>query len=250
MTEWGTGESVAKSSRPAGDGTAPRDPSDRLGIVSKQPIHGQILPHIRQDIVRGRWQPGERLPEPLLCREFGVSRTPLRDALMVLETEGLVRLHPNVGAVVTRLDPPDLCEKLEVLTALEQAAAMKVARTGHPETLDTVQRLHAAMGEAASGGRAAEYYTLNDEFHRAIVLGAQNPTLARMHEIVMWHIHRARLRANRNEPLSGSAAEHHAAIVRHLVAGQPEQSAQALREHLEEVGRTVLAQRDVLEPAE
>jgi DNA-binding GntR family transcriptional regulator len=211
-------------------------------LVSKEPIHEQILPHIRQDIVQSRWQPGERLPEPQLCREFGVSRTPLRDALKILEAEGLVRLHPHVGAVVTPLDPPDLADKLEVLSALEQAAAMKVARTRPAATIADIARLHAAMGRAARAGAVGDYYRLNDSFHRAIVLGAQNPSLARMHEMVMWHIHRARLRANEHERLTDTAAEHHSAIVTGIATGAPDAAGQAMREHLEEVARTVLAQ--------
>src|SRR5687767_11483162 len=105
----------------------PSAPLNRPSIVSREPIHEQILPHIRRDIVTNRWAPGERLPEMELCAEFGVSRTPLRDVLKILEVDGLVELVPHVGAVVTRLDPPDLADKLEVLSGLEQTAAMKVA---------------------------------------------------------------------------------------------------------------------------
>jgi DNA-binding GntR family transcriptional regulator len=216
-------------------------PGQRTGIVSKEPIHEQILPYIRQDIVSNRWKPGERLPEPQLCEEFGVSRTPLRDVLKILEAEGLVHLKPHVGAVVTMLDAPDLAEKLEVLTALEQMAAMKVARTQPPDTIGEIRRLHAAMDNAARQRQAVRYYRLNDRFHRAIVLGAKNPTLARQHELVMWHIHRARLRANEHERFSETAAEHHEAIVRHIVQGEPEAAARAMREHLEDVARIVLS---------
>ena len=68
----------------------------RRRLIVKELIHEQILTHIRQDIISNRWEPGHRLSEPDLCREFGVSRTPMREALKVLETEGLVILRPHV----------------------------------------------------------------------------------------------------------------------------------------------------------
>lgn len=214
----------------------------RTVIVSREPIHEQILPHIRRDIVEGRWAPGERLPEPLLCKEFGISRTPLRDALKILEAEGLIELVPHVGAVVTDPSVPDVAEKMEVLAALEQIAAAKVARTRPPATLDAIRRLHDGMRRAATKHDAATYYRLNDEFHRTIVLGAANKTLADMHERIMWHVHRARHRANQYERLSEAAAEHHGRIVQYILEGEAVAASQAMTEHLEDVSATILGQ--------
>jgi DNA-binding GntR family transcriptional regulator len=212
----------------------------RASVVSREPIHGQILPHIRRDIVEGRWAPGERLPEPLLCREFAISRTPLRDALKILEAEGLVELVPHVGAVVTDPTVPDVEEKMEVLAGLEQLAAAKVARLRPEAAVETIRALHERMKQAATGHDAETYYRLNDEFHRAIVLAAGNKTLADMHERIMWHVHRARHRANEYERLSEDATEHHELIVRHILEGNAAAAAQALGEHLASVSATIL----------
>jgi DNA-binding GntR family transcriptional regulator len=215
----------------------------RSVIVAREPIHEQILPHIRDDIIAGRWPPGERLPEPLLCKEFGISRTPLRDALKLLEAEGFVELLPHVGAVVTDPGAPELAEKMEVLTALEETAAAKVARTRPAAALAAIKRLHAAMTKAARKGDAATYYRLNDEFHRAIVLGAANRTLADLHEHIMWHVHRARSRANAFERFERDAAAHHDHIVERILAGDDDGSAKAMRGHLGEVGQLMLGRR-------
>jgi DNA-binding GntR family transcriptional regulator len=213
----------------------------RSAIVSKEPIHEQVLPHIRRDIIENRWAPGERLLEPDLCAEFGVSRTPMRDVLKILEADGLVELVPHVGAVVTRLDPPDLADRLDVLIALEQAAAITVARTRPPQTLRHIQRLNRAMIKAAEAQRAALYYRLNDEFHRVIVLGANNAVLSRTHEIMMWHVYRARHRANEHEPLAPWAADHHRHIIEALLSGDAEEAGAEMRRHLEEVKRSVVS---------
>ena len=217
-----------------------RTDGSRTRIVSKEPIHEQILPHIRRDIVLNRWAPDERLAEMELCEEFGVSRTPLRDVLKILEVEGLVMLVPHIGAVVTPLNPPDLAEKLEAMSGLEQISAMKVAELQPPAALREIKRLHKAMEEAARNGQTSKYYGLNDEFHRAVVLGSGNSTIAKMHETVMWHVSRARNYANEREPLNQSAAEHHDAIVDALEKGDPEGAARAMRNHLAEVIANVL----------
>jgi DNA-binding GntR family transcriptional regulator len=231
--------------QPRNDGAhTPRiDASARGLVVAREPIHEQILPHIRADIIAGRWPPGERLPEPLLCKEFGVSRTPLRDALKLLEADGFVELLPHVGAVVTDPGAPDLAEKMEVLAALEEKAATKVARTRPAEALAAIRRLHEAMARAARKGDAATYYRLNDEFHRAIVVGAGNRTLADLHEHIMWHVHRARSRANAYERFEKDAAMHHDRIVAKLLAGDETGAAVALRDHLGDVGQLMLGLR-------
>ena len=215
-------------------------PAGRSSIVVKELIHEQILPHLRRDIVSNRWEPGERLPEPLLCSEFGISRTPLREALKILEGEGLIELRPHVGGVITPLDPPDLADKFEVLIGLEQLAASKVARLRDPHSLDIIVKLQTEMATAAAAGEVARYYDLNDQFHRAIVIGANNATLGQLHEKMMLHVHRARHRVKEYEPLSKSAAQRHDAIITHLLHGDEDAAGKAIRLHLEDVISAVL----------
>jgi len=210
-------------------------------IVNKELMHEQVLPILRNDIISNRWEPGERIPEPLLCSEFGISRTPLREALKVLETEGLVELKAHVGVVVTPLDPPDLADKFEVLIGFEQFAAAKVARLQHRETLERIARIQAAMVAAAAAGDVARYYDLNDDFHCAIVDGTGNSTLSRMHRTMMWHVRRARHRVHEYEPAHRTSAAQHDAIIRHLKRGNDQAAGLAARAHLENIATAVLA---------
>ena len=209
-------------------------------VIVKELIHEQLVTHIRRDIISNRWAPGERLGEPELCKEFGVSRTPLREALKILETEGLVILRPHVGGIVTPFDPPDLADKFELLSGLEQLAAVKVARLRDPETLDGIMALHTAMAAAAAAEDAKLYFELNDRFHRDIILGAKNSSLAQIHHRIMWHVHRARHRVAEYEPLSKTAASHHDAIVNSLMRGDEDAAAKAVCEHLDAVTAAVL----------
>jgi DNA-binding GntR family transcriptional regulator len=99
---------------------------------------------------------------------------------------------------------------------------------------------------AARSANATDYYQMNDDFHRAIVMGAGNKTLAEAHERVMWHIHRARHLANEHEPLSRNAASHHQRVVDAILAGDSPGAEQAMRDHLLEVAAIITGKRDTV----
>jgi DNA-binding GntR family transcriptional regulator len=218
--------------------------ADRPGtVVRNMPMHDQILPHLRKDIVENRWKSGERLPEPQLCREFGISRTPLRQALKTLELEGLVQLIPHVGAVVTDPNAADVGEIMEILIGLEQLAAIRVAQSQRPEVLREIEAIYREMQQAAKQNAADRYYDLNNNFHRSIVSGAGNRSLAELHEKVMWHVHRERYRAAVVEPFTEESAEHHEEIVRAILENRAEEAGLAMRRHLEQVAELMMERR-------
>jgi DNA-binding GntR family transcriptional regulator len=214
-------------------------------VVRPAPIYDQILPHLRRDIVENRWKSNERLSEPLLCKEFGVSRTPLREALKTLEAEGLIRLIPHVGAVVTDPDEAEVGERMEVLIALEQLAATRVAEAAKPDVIRSIQLIQREMHDAASVGDTPRYYALNDQFHLAIVHGSGNRSMMDLHEKVMWHVHRERHRVNFGESVSPDSASSHEELLTAIVNQHPEAAGIAMRKHLEHVSRLMLAHRQV-----
>jgi DNA-binding GntR family transcriptional regulator len=222
-----------------------KDGSDAASgsVVRFAPMHDQILPHLRRDIVENRWKSGERLSEPLLCKQFGVSRTPLRVALKTLEAEGLIRLVPHVGAVVTDPGATEIAETMEILIGLEQLAAIRVAQSKRPEALRDIQRIYDEMRRAARRGDAPRYYELNNDFHLCIVRGTGNRSLVDLHEKVMWHVHRERHRANVIESVTVASAESHHGIVDAILQHRAEDAGRAMREHLENVSKLMLANR-------
>jgi DNA-binding GntR family transcriptional regulator len=227
---------MARSTKDGGD-TAP------ASIVRFAPIHDQILPHLRRDIVENRWKSGERLSEPLLCKQFGVSRTPLRVALKTLEAEGLIRLVPHVGAVVTDPGATEIAETMEILIGLEQLAVIRVAQSKRPEVLHDIGRIYEEMRRAARRGDASRYYELNNDFHLCIVRGTGNRSLVDLHEKVMWHVHRERHRANVIEAVTVESAENHHEIVDAILEHRVEDAGRAMRKHLEDVSKLMLANR-------
>jgi DNA-binding GntR family transcriptional regulator len=219
-------------------------------VVLRAPMHDQILPRLRRDIIENRWKSGERLSEPLLSKEFGVSRTPLRQALNTLEAEGLVTLIPHVGAVVTDPDAAEVGERMEILIALEQLAATRVTEAAKPDVLRNIQAIQDEMLEAVETKNAARYYALNDRFHLAIVHGAGNKSLIDLHEKIMWHVHRERHRVNFGESVTRDSASSHEELLRAIMARKPEVAGLAMRKHLEDVSRLMLAHRQALAAAD
>ncbi|MFT4504169.1 GntR family transcriptional regulator [Caballeronia sp. 15711] len=219
-------------------------------IAPRESMHVAILQQLRLDIVEGRWQAGERLPEPLLCEEFGVSRTPLRDAFRILETEGLVELIPHVGAVVTAPNASDIIGAFEVLALLEAAAAETVARTRPPEVLKKIGKTNELMQIALEKGNHRRYFELNDDFHYAIVEGADNPVLRQTHEHLMWHVHRVRHTLNRVRPFGREAGtgEEHQAIIRAIAGGEPARAFELVRAHVLGVGAATLTDAGLAQP--
>jgi len=216
----------------------------------RESMHVAILERLRLDIVEGRWQAGERLPEPLLCEEFGVSRTPLRDAFRILETEGMVELIPHVGAVVTAPKASDIIGAFEVLSLLEAAAAETVARNRSPEVLKKLSKATEHMQIALEKGNHRRYFELNDDFHSAIVEGANNPVLRQTHEHLMWHVYRVRHTINRHRPFSREAGtgEEHQALMQAILNGDSERAFALARSHLLGIGAATLTNAGWAQP--
>jgi DNA-binding GntR family transcriptional regulator len=221
-----------------------------LPVIRYAPIHDQILPHLRRGIVENRWKSGERLSEPQLCREFGVSRTPLRQALKTLEAEGLVQLVPHVGAVVTAPNATDVGETMEILIGLEQLAVTRLTQLQPEAVLKDILGIYEDMKQAAQQLNAQRYLELNDQFHFTIVRGTGNRSLTELHEKVMWHVHRERLRANEEESVTPESGENHDDIVRAILARKPEKAGLAMRQHLEQISQLMLTRRHQEQEAE
>lgn len=137
-----------------------------------------VSEQIRSRILDGKLRPGERLVEDRLSAELGVSRVPVREALRVLSTEGLVRLEPNRGASVADVSAETVADLVEVRTLLEALNARLAARRHDPQIVaalqDTLKRGNAAA-QSASPDRLAR---LNGEFHERLAEASHNAVLS------------------------------------------------------------------------
>lgn len=168
---------------------------------------------LRDLIVDGTLSPGSRIPERALCEQFALSRTPLREALKILEAEGLVTLTPNRGAIVTRLAAKDVEAVIAVLTALEGMAADLACDRMTSEEMERIARLHERMVEHHRARSLLGYFHANQAVHQAIVDGAGNPVLSRIYRVESGRIWQYRYAGNLQEERWAEAVNEHAQIL-------------------------------------
>jgi DNA-binding GntR family transcriptional regulator len=192
----------------------------------------RLRDEIENEILTGRLAPGTRLDEVPLAARFGVSRTPIREALMQLSAAGLIDIRPRRGAVVAEIGPERLVEMFAVMAEMEAMAGRLAARR-HTEAdrAALVSALDACRAAAASGDTDAYYYE-NEKFHHAIYAASYNGFLIEQ----CIGLHRRlkpyrRLQLRVGNRLATSLAEHEA-VVEAILAHDGVSAAEALRGHI------------------
>ena len=146
-----------------------------MALTAPRTVAGQVAEHLKAEILAGERAPGERLPQVEIARRLGVSTTPVREALAALQREGLVRLHPQRGAVVFLPSVDDLKEHYEIRAALESLGASLAARKIDPAGLSRLRELNGRMRALADDDPG--YAELNREFHFTVYEYAHSPLL-------------------------------------------------------------------------
>ena len=192
----------------------------------------QIIDDLEQMIVTGSFADGERLDEIRLAERFGVSRTPIREALQKLAASGLVEQIPRRGVFVREPGPVELFEMFETMAELEAAcgrlAALRISDTGLAELRAT----HEACVEAVGVGDADHYYRQNERFHQLIYAASQNGYLQAQAMRLQKRLKPyRRMQLHLRGRLAQSAAEHEA-IVEALARGDQDAAAHAMRVHV------------------
>jgi len=128
-------------------------------------------------ILAGKLKQGDRLVEEELAAMLGVSRGPVREALRMMEKDGLVKLIPRKGAVVNSISPEDLAEIYEVAVVLEELTVNLFCRRATEEEIEALEKICAEMREEMQRGNVAQYRVLNRQFHEVLICGSRNKRL-------------------------------------------------------------------------
>lgn len=201
--------------------------------MRRRSLHEELTQTLRDLIVHGELPPGVKVPEKDLCDAYSVSRTPLREALKVLASEGLVVLEPNRGARVSLITQQDLDEVFPVMGALEALAGELACRNITDAELRAVQMLHDQMMQQYRGSDLDSYFTTNQQIHEAILAAAKNPTLTAHYRSLAARVQRARYVANTTPARWTQAVAEHEEIMQHLTARDGAKLSETLRGHLE-----------------
>lgn len=200
--------------------------------INRRSLHDEVVGHLRALILAGELVPGQKVPEAHLCERFGVSRTPLREALKVLASENLVQLLPNRGAVVARMTRQQIDELFPIMGALEALAGELACQNIKPRQLEGIRRLHQAMLVHYRDDDWHGYAKLNREIHERIFAIADNAALTGLYHQLMVRIRNVRFSAKSSPQGWRDAVEDHEAMVRALEVRDGEALARILKIHL------------------
>ena len=218
-----------------------------LLMAKKKYLRDKISEQLANDIVSGKIFPGERLTEASLCKRFGVSRTPLREALMLLERQGFVEYNKNAGATVKKIAEDKLLEIIDICAVLEGRALEVALLSGNigEEDIAHVEALEEAMERFVSEGDYPNYMARNIEFHQYLLKKCQNEELRLTHDELNERILVYRKsgfppgRANLREFLKA-----HRTIIEAIRRGDASQARLLLERHVRE-GRQTLTLHDM-----
>lgn len=225
-----TAADATPESQPLQASTA--DSTAGLGPIRRRSLHEGMIVTLRELIVSGKLAPGSKVPEKELCDRYGVSRTPLREALKVLAIEGLVTLEANRGAWVTQITRAELDEFFPVMGALEALAGELACRNISDAEIARVRVLHDEMVGHYRAGRLKDYFAVNEAIHEAILDGARNGTLAVQYRSLASRVRRARYVANMTAARWEQATGEHELIIAALEARDGVALAAILKQHL------------------
>lgn len=148
--------------------------------LTPRALYQEVAEQVRQRIFRRELEPGSWIDELKIAEEFGISRTPLREALKVLAAEGLVTMKVRRGAYVTEMSEKDLRDVYHLLSLLESDAAGVVAATASDAQREELKNLHAELEEAAS--EREHFFAVNERFHMRLLEFSDNRWRSQMVE--------------------------------------------------------------------
>ncbi|MEG1279310.1 MAG: GntR family transcriptional regulator [Comamonas sp.] len=200
--------------------------------VMGQPLHDTVAAQVRNLIFAGELAPDELLDEKQLCERLLVSRTPLREALKLLVSEGLLRHEPRRGCFVERITDRDLDDIFPVIALLEGRAAYEAANKLSPADRAVLDVMHEQLSLYAESGDIAGYYRMNHQIHEAFITLADNRWLAQAIADLRRILRLARLQQLSAPGRLINSLQEHLSIYEAMVAGNAEGAEQAMRNHL------------------
>lgn len=207
--------------------------------LRRRSLHHEVADQLREMIIENELTAGSRVDEKALSDLFGISKTPLREALKVLASEGFVDLNPNRSARITRLTAPGMEALFETIAALERFAAEFAVDRASDNEIASIRMIHDRMVRHHQEGRRADYFKLNHRIHCDVVALAQNEILADTHDGLIVRAKRARFMAITSSERWNEAVEEHTELIEALEARDGLRAGDVLFQHVLKTGETV-----------
>lgn len=214
-----------------------------LNMDAYLPLRDVVFQTLRNAILKGELKPGERLMEMHLASQLGVSRTPIREAIRMLEQEGLAITIPRKGAQVAQMTEKDLEDVLEIRDALDELAVTKACGTITDGALDELEHTMIRFEEAVKNGNVREIVEADEDFHDVIYRATDNPKLETIVNNLREQMYRYRYEYVKDNAVYEQLIEEHSMIMEGLRRKDQEYVKAIMHTHL---NNQVEAVRDVI----
>ena len=206
--------------------------ADTRPRVTRRPLPEQVANSIRDMILQNELEPGQRVREREISERLNVSRTPLREAFMVLATEGLIELLPNKGAIIAKPNKEEIADMLRLLGVLEGLAGELACERADDAEIAEIKALHYEMLAAFARDDLMAYFKLNQRIHLGLVAASRSTALVNTHKTVNARLYWVRFQPNRLRERWPEAVSEHNEIIEALEARDAAHLSELLRNHL------------------
>lgn len=197
--------------------------------IKQKSLVDYIIQDLEDKIISGILKPGERIVEEALCKEFGVSRSPVREALRTLESQGYVTREPRKGVTVSRVTAKEIEDTYRIRANLESLAVYLAVKKQDPKVLQQLEKNHHKMTDLAEDGKVSgAYFNLNLQFHKILVDACDNKRLTQMIDTLVKQTRRYRAHILSIPGRIEASLKNHEMIIRSFEAGDAKK-AESLR---------------------
>jgi len=211
-----------------------KDSLSKLNLDDYKPLRDIVFENLRQAILEGKLEPGQRLMEVQLAEQLGVSRTPVREAIRKLELEGLVIMLPRKGAYVANVSLKDIIDVLEIRASLEGLAASLATERIRDEELEKLKTIAEEFKQSLVNNENIEIQLKKDvEFHECIFNATNNKKLVQLINSLWEQVYRFRVTYVSDVDMSSKILEEHQNILDAISKGDPELAQKYAIEHIE-----------------
>ncbi len=191
-------------------------------LIKQKSLAEHIVEDMEEKIISHALKPGQRIIEEALCKAFGVSRSPVREAFQILESRGFVVREPRKGISVAKITPQEAEDIYRIRASLEGLATSLAVQKRTPEFMKKLRKIHEQMIRAAEKENGTTYQNLNQKFHELIVTACSNPRLIQLIGNFDKQTTRYRLAVMSDPGWMTNSTRLHAATVNAIEAGNAE----------------------------